>query len=294
MTLRVNGQDIPDSAIEFEMKRLRQLLSEHATPEQLEEEKALLREKARQQAIGTLLLRWEAERLDIQVPLDDVETRIRTMIANAGGENRFKEILRKQGLTLQALRQSIENGRRIDLLVERIVSGYEEPRENDLRAYYTAHREQYRQPARAHVLHILMRPASKGDADRAVTQSRLLELRAKLELGGDFATAAAAHSDCPSGRKSGGSLGWITRGSMVPEFDRVVFALKVGQLSGIIETALGFHILLKREEDAGGPTPYEECCDKIRELLRHNSRGHMITAYVADLKAKAEIVDDGD
>lgn len=74
------------------------------------------------------------------------------------------------------------------------------------------------------------------------TEKEANDLLAELKAGADFAEKARAHSQCPS-RTSGGDLGTFGRGQMVPEFDKVAFELQPGELSGVVKTKFGFHVL---------------------------------------------------
>ena len=85
------------------------------------------------------------------------------------------------------------------------------------------------------------------------------ESRAKGE---GFDEAAAKHSDCPSG-KQGGSLGSFGRGQMVPEFDKTAFELPVGELSPVIETQFGYHIILVDKKKEAGTRPFEDVVTPI-------------------------------
>ena len=209
-----------------------------------------------------------------------------------GGEAAVREKIAKQGFSEDTLRTSIERGRKVDILVEQIVQGVEEPTEDEIKAHYKAHASEYTKADTAQVQHILIRPESDSEADRATEVSRLLEIKERLAEGAEFADEAAAHSDCPSGRRSGGSLGWLSRGTMVPEVDRSVFALKDGETSDILETELGFHLMKKTAFEKGGPIPYPEVAETIRDFLRHARRGVVIAAYVDDLKKKAVIEEE--
>ncbi len=293
MAITVNGFPITEQSVDFELRRLVDFYTKHMPPECLQKELPQLREKARKQAIGTLLLRWDAERLHIHVPDEEVEETIQTMMTNAGSESRFKQILQSQSLSLQELRHSIQSGKRIDRLVAKITTACDDPREEELRCYFEAHRAEYINPESACARHVLVRPASETDEDGAVAQSKMREIRSKIEDGADFGDMAATYSECPSGKKSGGSLGWINRGSMVPEFDSIIFGLQDGELSDVVETPLGYHVIQRTASKGPLPSDFHECVDKIRELLRHDARGRLITAYVEELHEKVEIVDDG-
>jgi len=287
--ITINGQPLPEEAIEFEYRRLLQFYSQHMPAEQLKAETANLRAKAVEQAIGAKLLIDEAVRLDIQVPPARVDARINSMIEQVGGREVFGMRLKENGFSEKALRQNIEQGCKVDLLIEKLCEGLNDPTEADMRAHFEANRESYVQPERASAQHILISPATEDDADRATAESRIESIRSKIEPGASFDDMAAAHSECPSGKQNGGSLGWFGRGMMVPEFDEAVFSMNVGELSDIIETQFGFHIIFKTGEDEGGEASFEESESKIRDLLRHDQRGRCISAHVAELREKADI-----
>ena len=120
-------------------------------------------------------------------------------------------------------------------------------------------------------------------------RAKVAAVRERVTSGGKpFADEAAAHSMCPSG-KEGGSLGWFSRGMMVPEFDQAVFAMQVGEVSDIIETQFGYHIICKTDHEPMGEADFDQVREKIRDFLRHARRGEAMTAYVEELKAKATI-----
>jgi peptidyl-prolyl cis-trans isomerase C len=93
---------------------------------------------------------------------------------------------------------------------------------------------------------------------------------------------------CPSG-KEGGSLGWFGRGMMVPEFDQAVFSMNVGDVSDIIETQFGYHIILKTDHEAPREADFDDVREQIRDFIRHARRGEAMTVYVDELKSKATI-----
>jgi len=258
MTLYINGTPIPEEAIQYELDRLVRFYSDHMSASEIRAQMDALKRHAKEQAIGARLLIAEAARLDIRVPENDVRERLDRMIENAGGHAAFDEILQQQGMTEEAVVQSVEQGRKVDLLVDRITEGTPDPTEDEIKAHFEAHGEEYSRPERAQAQHVLLRPVSESEGDRNTAKARLLEIRQKVEEGADFAEQAAAHSDCPSGKTAGGSLGWLTPGTTVPAFDQAVFSLEVGELSDIVETELGFHLIRKTAREDGGPAEYDE------------------------------------
>ncbi|MBM4147962.1 MAG: hypothetical protein FJ224_02805 [Lentisphaerae bacterium] len=290
MTIRVDGETIPESAVEFEFRRLVSFYSQHMPPSSLREQADTLRKRAVDQAIGAKLLLKEADRLAAPVPEQEITARLASLVEQAGGEAAFNATLKKQRLTLDAVREGIARGRRVDRLVEQISAEVPEPTEDELLAHFEANRNEYIRPDRVQAQHILISAEQGDDAGRATARSRLEDIRERIASGSaSFSDMAAAHSDCPSGKKSGGGLGWFSRGMMVPEFDSAVFSMQVGELSSIIDTQFGMHIIYKTAEEQGGAAEFSDARDRIRDLLRHARRGEALSAYVNELKAKAVI-----
>lgn len=96
-------------------------------------------------------------------------------------------------------------------------------------------------PAQIRASHILVATRGKDDAE---AKAEIEAIRTRIAEGADFADVAAETSDCPSGRQ-GGDLGAFGKGMMVPEFETAAFALEVGELSDVVETDFGYHIIVR-------------------------------------------------
>ena len=287
--ITINGQPLPPEAIEFELGRLVKFYCQHMPEEQVRAQLPALREHAVEQAIGARLLFDEAAKLNLNVPDAEVDERLAQMKKQVGGAKKFDALLQQQGLTEVALREQIRAGRRVDKLIEQVVASVAEPTEDEMRAHFVGHQDEYVRPERAQAQHILVRPAGDDEAARTVAKTKIEEIRTRVQAGGIFADEAAAHSECPSGREAGGSLGWFSRGMMVPAFDEAAFSMKVGDLSGIIETQFGYHIIQKTGHEEETATTFEDARESIRDFLRHAARGSVLSAHVDGLKQKTKI-----
>ena len=287
--IKVNGKPVPQSAIDYELGRLIQVYSQYLPEEQIRSQMNVLRDRAKEQAIGARLLFDEAARLDIQVPDRELDERIGAMEAQVGGHEAVLALLRKQNINPVEFREQTRRGRRVDKLIEQHVAGLPDPTEEEMREHFEAHRDEYTKGEQAQAQHILVSPKDKTDAAKAAALAAIRDLKRRVEAGEDFSALAAAHSDCPSGKQAGGSLGWFGRGAMVPEFDNAVFSMKDGEVSDIVETQFGYH-LIKKVSHLEAETPdFDEVRDKIRDFLRHARRGEALKAYVDELRAKATI-----
>ncbi|MFA6272782.1 MAG: peptidylprolyl isomerase [Patescibacteria group bacterium] len=289
MAIKINGEILTEDAIRFELDRLVKFYSDYISPEEIMKQMDSLRQKAKEQAIGAKLLMNEADRLDIKVSPEDIDKRLEIMVKGVGGRENFEKILVGRNLTEETVRKSIEKGRKVDLLVEQSTSGVNEPTEAEILEHFEKHSNEYEKSERAQARHILIKFDPKNKADRETAMSRILEIKRKIQDGAEFSDQAAAHSDCPSGKKSAGSLGWVSRGMTVSEFDKALFSMKVGGLSDVIETQFGFHIIDKVAEERGGKADFDEVRERVREFLRHSYRGEALTAFVNELRAKARI-----
>ncbi len=131
------------------------------------------------------------------------------------------------------------------------------------------------------------------DEAKAEARERLLEIRQQIEDGADFAELAKQHSDCPSAEK-GGDLGWFGRSSaglgyMDPAFEEAALALEPGQLSDVVESYAGLHLIEVEDTRVSLPDGYEENKDHYREMLQMRREAEAWQAYLQGLRDRAEI-----
>ncbi|MBQ9726188.1 MAG: peptidylprolyl isomerase [Kiritimatiellae bacterium] len=288
--MKVNGKTIPREAVEHELNRLVQFYAQHGMTEaQIRAQLPLLKKKAEEQAVGTALLFAEAEILDIPVSDDEVEASLKRMTEEAGGPAKLRGILERQGQNVQQLRSEIRRGKRVDKLVEKVTADTPEPTDAEAEAFFKAHRNEFGTAEQVRAQHILVTPKSASPEDDLAAIAKIREIRERILAGSDFSTEAAAHSDCPSGKSAGGSLGWFSRGMMVKEFDEAAFKMKVGELSDVVKTQFGYHVIYKNDAQPESVPDFADVRERVKDILRHQRRGEALAAHVADLRAKAVV-----
>ena len=279
----VNGQELTCEAVQFEFDRLVRFYMSHGmTIDEVKKNLPKLEERALDQAIGAKLLLDESARLDVPVTGADIDAEVAKVVTQVGGEENYKKALAAQNITEEQFRKELEKGVKVNKLVEQACAGVADPTEDEVAAFYEAHKDEYVEPEQVLCQHILV----KGSDDAAL--DKIKAIRERIVAGADFAEEAKKHSDCPSGQQ-GGSLGWFGRGMMVPEFDKAAFEMKKGEVSGVISTQFGYHIIYKAGHKGGGKQTLVDVHDQIRDLLRHEARGRAMDAYVAQLREKATI-----
>ena len=280
----VNGVEISGDAVQFELDRLVRFYMSHGmTMDEVKQNLPKLEEKALDQAIGAKLLLDRAQELDIPLMAADIDAEVSKVVTQVGGPENYKKALDAQGITEVQFRKELEKGAKVNKLVEQACAGVADPTEDEVAKFYEAHKAEFVVPHQVLCQHILV----KGSDDAAL--DKIKAIRERIVSGGaDFAEEAKKNSDCPSGQE-GGSLGWFGRGMMVPEFDKVAFEMKKGEVSGVVSTQFGYHIIYKADEKGGGEQTLVDVHDQIKDLLRHEARGRAMDSFVAELKANAKI-----
>ena len=286
----VNGQEISGEAVGFELDRLVRFYMSHGmTMAEVKKNLPKLEEKALEQAIGAKLLLDRASQIELPVTSADIDAEVQKVVMQVGGEENYKKALAAQHITEAEFRKELEKGARVNMLVNQACAHVPDPTEEEVAAFYEAHKAGYVEEPKVLCQHILVK-SSKDDSPetKSAAFEKIRAIRERIVSGGDFAAEAKAHSDCPSGHE-GGSLGWFGRGMMVPEFDKAAFEMKKGDVSDIVTTQFGYHIIYKADEKGGGSQTLVDVHDKIKDLLRHEARGRAMDAFVAELRASATI-----
>ena len=287
---KVNGYEVNKQAVGFELDRLVRFYMSHGmSMQEIKENLPRLQEKALDQAIGARLLLERSRQLDVPVTAADIDAEIAKVVEQVGGDENFKKALAAQNILEDDFRKEIEKGARVNKLVEQACTGVEEPTEQEVSGFYEAHKNEYVTEPKVLCQHILVKVEDNSTSDeKAAAFEKILAIKDRIAAGGNFAEEAEKNSDCPSGRE-GGALGWFGPGMMVPEFDKVAFEMKKGEVSGVVTTQFGYHIIYKADEQPGGQQTLVDVHDQIKDLLRHESRGKAVDAFVAELREKAEI-----
>lgn len=164
--------------------------------------------------------------------------------------------------------------------------------EDDIKSYYKTHQEEFEVPEMIRVRHILIRnPMSKSDStdDKNKRKEKAEEVLKKIKAGEDFAGLASEYSEDQGSKEKGGDLGLITKGMMAPELEKVAFSLKPGEVSDIIETRYGFHIIKVEEKRESFIEPYEKIKDKVKERLFNDLKKTRVEEFIRKIEKDAVV-----
>lgn len=282
----VNGARICESDLKMGMGILRRNMGK---TEQSPEETLGLRKMALQQLIGFELLYQDS----LSLGIEDLEKQIDQMIATAekqsGSPEKFQEQLKQEGLTMERVRKNIRRNLLVQAEVEKRVVPKVKVTEADIQAFYQASQDQLKHEELVGARHILVRvPQGATEEQKKAAQEKIASVRKELTEGKDFAQLAKENSDCPS-KERGGDLGYFPKGVMAPEFEKAAFSLKEGELSEIVETQFGYHLIQVYGKKPAGTWPLEEVRGQMENDLKDKKIWEAVNAYMQELEKKAKI-----
>ena len=159
----------------------------------------------------------------------------------------------------------------------------------EMKAYYDGNPQSFKRPEQVQASHILIKVDPKADeAQKTAALDKIKDIKQKIENGEDFAVLAKKYSQCPSSKK-GGDLGFFGRGQMVKPFEEAAFKMEIGQVSDIVQTTFGYHLIKLMGKRAASTTSFEESQKQIEGFLKKQKARQAIAKFVADEKGKAKI-----
>lgn len=178
--------------------------------------------------------------------------------------------------------------RYVTVPLQRFMQHYE-PTSQEISDYYTRHSETFRSPEQVRARHILVKvPPSAAAAQEEEARTRAEALLSALRNGEDFATVAQQHSEDTATAAKGGDLDYFSRGHMVQPFEDAAFSLPVGQLSELVRSPFGWHILRVEDQREAKTTLLAEVTQEIGDKLREDKARDAAVAFVDDLLSALE------
>lgn len=157
--------------------------------------------------------------------------------------------------------------------------------EAQMRAAYASSMDSFRSPERVKVRHILLMTQGKSDAEKKTALTKAQDLLKQVKSGGDFADLAKKNSQDPGSAQNGGELGFIVRGQTVKDFEKFAFSAKPKDISDIVTTEYGYHIIQVLEKEAARVKPFDEVKASIEEQIRKQGVGEKVQAAADQARA---------
>ncbi len=250
---------------------------------------ASFRSETLENLIANVLLLAYAEDRDYAVDDESIDTEMAGIEAQFASRDDYLSALKERGFSEKSLREEITIGMTIKSMLDAEIGSKITVTDDAVKEFYAGNPDYFEKPESVTASHIIIMvgPEESDEAKRKALE-KIKAIRQEIVDGADFAEVAREKSDGPSA-PDGGSLGNFTRGQMVPPFEEAAFALEPGELSGIVLTDFGYHIILVDEKIAGGRQPFDEVSDQIRQYLTSVTEQEDTKKLITGLKEKAKI-----
>jgi peptidyl-prolyl cis-trans isomerase C len=282
---RVNGETLAKGELERAIKNVEARAGRPVPAEQ--------RDRVYRGVLNDLiafkLVLAEAKLRGIGVTPEEISGRIATIRKQFPTEAAFAEALKSRGMTVADLEDEARTELVVNKTVEAEVTSKIDVTPQDLETFYKENPQQFQEQESVRASHILFQvdknaaPAAK-DAVRAEAEAVLKRAKA----GEDFAALAKQYSK-DSSASQGGDLNFFRRGQMVPPFEQAAFALKVGEVSDLVESDFGLHIIKVTDKKPGRQVPLAEVSDRLSQFLKQRKQQAATDAFLEGLRAKYKV-----
>jgi peptidyl-prolyl cis-trans isomerase C len=254
----------------------------------VEQYKTQIRGQVLESMVIEQLLAEQVKKAGIEITEKDVNDKLSEIIASQPGGmtiESFKAMIAAQGQSFDVVKEQIKK----TLGYEKLL-GTVEVNDAEAKAFYDENKEDFNKPEQVKASHILIKVAPTATTEeKAAAKAKIDGLLKQVKAGGDFAALAKENSDCPS-KERGGDLGFFEKSAMVKEFADAAFSMKVGQISDVVETQFGYHIIKVTDRKEGGLTPFDKAKTDIVKQLQDKKKGEIFKQLIDKLKAQASIV----
>ena len=248
---------------------------------------------------GKVLVNMEGEKItldEFNKALDKIPMNMKMLVASESGKRSYLDnLITKKLLLREARKEKIDSSKEfqdkfeeikdqllIESLLKKKLIADAKGTDEELKAYYDAHKEEFKKDGEIDTRHVVVK-----------TEDEAKQILAKAQKGEDFAELARKYSLDPNAKASGGDIGYHPKGTLVPEYEAAAFKLKkVGQISGVVKTQFGYHVIKLEGMKPSTYVPFEEVKDFIKQKIGQEKQKELFEKYIADLKKSAKITID--
>jgi peptidyl-prolyl cis-trans isomerase C len=245
---------------------------------------------------GKVLVTIDKEKITVEEfnkELDKIPMNMKMAVATESGKKSFLDrLIMKKLLLIEANKEKMENEKEfqtrlldikeqllIESLLKKKIASNAQLNDEELKKYYDANKDKFKKEKEINTRHILLK-----------TEEEAKQIKEKLQNGEDFVELAKKYSIDPNAKTTGGELGFYPKGSLLPEYEDIAFKLaKVGQVSGVVKSQYGYHIIRLEGTKPPAFVAFDEVKDFIKQQLAQEKQKELIEKYIEDLKKSAKL-----
>ncbi len=248
-----------------------------------------MRREALANMINYELLLMAAEDAGVTVSDEELSERINEIKSGYESEEQLLNRLKELGMNKTEFEKRLAKKMKIQKIIDKQTVEIESPPESEVREYYDSHRDVFKQPEQVSASHILIKVNEEDDSETKKKKREKLEgILKDIRNGASFSENASLYSECPS-KSKGGNLGFFSKTDMVKPFSEAAFSMDKGEISDIVETRFGYHIIKVNDKKEAQTVSFEEASENITTYLEGMEKNEVINNYIAGLREEADI-----
>ena len=230
----------------------------------------------------------EAKKNGMVVTEETIENALADIYKNNNiSSEQFEIMLKNEGSDLESYKEIIRDQILVSRIAARQIATTSDIKESSIKKYYKKNKKNFWIPEKIEISHImLIKEGSSSSKEIKLLKIKAEEILKKIKDGENFSELAKKHSTDVSAH-SGGSLGVVNRGTMMPEFEKAAFDLKLGEVSGVVETINGFHVIKCDNVVPGYIKKYKIVRPEIKKILNAKKREKYYKKWISELKKKS-------
>lgn len=286
----VNGTPIPRADYDRSLKAYLQSVRQMPGAPDVAEDDPKLKEEVINQLVDRELLYQESRKFVTEDTKAEVDGELGNLKARFPSSEAFAEVLKAQALSEDELKALLAKQVSVRKYIDKEIAPGTKITEEDVKKLYEENKDKLAVPEQVEASHILIRVAPDAKPEeKEKAKAKAQDLQKKAAAGGDFAQLAKENSEDPGSAPNGGSLGYFVKEQMVEPFAVAAFALKPGQVSEVVETQFGFHVIKVTGHKDAGVRPLEEVKSDIENYLKARALNDALVKKVAELRKDAKI-----
>lgn len=284
----VDGEKIPQKQLDQKLTLIKQRAA--SAGQQLDEKRiASIKEDMVNNMVEKELLYQKSHDLGITVDPETIDGQMQQFKQQFPDENQYKQQLSELGYTEAQLRSEIEKNLAIKKLIEQELASNVTISDEELKTHYENNPDQFKTPEQVKARHILIKAESDAsEEEKEAAREKIGKIKKRIDNGEKFSKVAKEESECPSSEK-GGDLGYFSQGQMVKPFEETAFSLAVGDVSDIVETRFGYHLIKAEDKKEASKKTFDEVEEDLRDQLEQEKVKEKMPDYIAKLKEDADI-----
>ena len=279
VAVKVNGQVISVSELNTQLDQLKKQYPQMFTGTDAEGRLLDFKQRLAENLINQALIEQAAKSKGINVSDADVQKQIDQLKSGFKDSSQFDQALKSAGMTVDQLNTQIRNQLVTQKLVETLAAN-QTVSQSDIQAYYDKNKSQFFQKPAKRASHVLFKPEDKATAQKVLKQIQSGQIT--------LPDAARKYSIDTATASKGGDLGWPTT-AYVPEFQTALDKLNKGQMSGLVQSPYGWHIILVTDVRTGTQQPLSDVKSQIQQIIVQQRRSDAYQQFLNDLRKNAKI-----